>query len=62
MRKFGKPEYSEERDRTDKKRKADEEHPGDPERSDGKSVRSEALKRKAEDEDQERRQRKTTKY
>ena len=46
------PEDSEEQDRTEKKRKADEEHP----------ERSEGPKWKAEDEDEESRLKKTIKY
>ena len=57
-----KPEAAHDRDRTDKKRKADEEHSEDPERSDGKCVRSEGPKRKGEDEDEESRLKKTIKY
>ena len=57
-----KSEDFEERDTTDKRRKADEVHPEDPERSDGKWMRSEGPKKKAEDEEEESRLRKTVKY
>ena len=49
------PEKLEERDRTDKKRKAYEESPEDPERSDGKWIRSAGPTSQAEDEDEESR-------
>ena len=48
-----KPGDSEERDRTDRRRKTDEEHPEDPE---GKWMRSKGPKRKSEDEDERERE------
>ena len=45
-----------------KKRKADEEHPEDPERDDGKWIRTDGKKRKAGEESEESRLRKTVRY
>ena len=45
-----------------KKRKAEEEHPEDPERDDGKWLRTDGIKRKAGEESEESRLRKTVRY
>ena len=45
-----------------KKRKAEEEHPEDPERDDGKRLRTDGNKRKAGEESEESRMRKTVRY
>ena len=50
------------RKETTKKRKAEEEHPEDPERDDGKRMRTDGKKRKAEEESEESRLRKTVRY
>ena len=47
---------------TIKKRKAEEEHPGDPERDDRKWMRTDGNQRKAEEESEESRLRKTLRY
>ena len=47
---------------TTKKRKAEEEHPEDPERDDGKWMRTDGNKRKAGEESEESRLRKTVRY
>ena len=56
------PDDVEGRNRQDKKRKADAEHPDDPERTEGRWMRAEWSKRKAEDEDAESRLKNTKKY